>query len=189
MPLTLRKTLDRYFRNCDLSNGTQAEYRSTLNKWENWKSDIPINQLGRKEIAEFLDLVFVNATAKDGKNPGRTANKAREQLRAVMSWAWEQEIIDSLPRFPKSRKQRDVAGRHYLTKSELNAIYFATYQMKRPRGWDAPFEIGKYWRCAGRCDRSGFKAGSSAFGVSRRRSLATSISAPWWRCDLNSWVE
>lgn len=148
MTLTLRKTLDRYFTSCDLSNGTQAEYRSTLNKWENWNSDISINQLGRKEIAEFLDLVFANATAKEGKNPGRTANKAREQLRAVMSWAWEHEIIGSLPRFPKSRKQRDVAGRHYLTKSELNAIYFATYQMKRPRGWDAPFEIGKYWRCA-----------------------------------------
>lgn len=75
-------------------------------------------------------------------------NKAREQIRAVMSWAWEQEIINSLPRFPKSRKQRDVAGRHYLTKSELNALYFATYEMKRPRGWDAPFSIGKYWRCA-----------------------------------------
>ncbi len=56
MSLTLRKTLDRYFKKCDLSNGTQAEYRSTLNKWENWNSNISIDQLGRKEISEFLDL-------------------------------------------------------------------------------------------------------------------------------------
>jgi hypothetical protein len=41
-----------------------------------------------------------------------------------------------------------VAGRHYLTKPELNALYFATHQMRRPRGWDAPFPIGRYWRAA-----------------------------------------
>ena len=39
------------------------------------------------------------------------ANKARENL----------------PRFPKPKPQRDVAGRHYLTKSDLYALYFATY--------------------------------------------------------------
>ena len=72
----------------------------------------------------------------EGSNPGRTANKARENLRAVMSWAWEQDILETLPRFPKPKKQRDVAGRHYLTKAEINALYFATHTMKRPRGWD-----------------------------------------------------
>ncbi len=148
MTQTLRKTLVRYFINCKLSRGTQAEYRSTLKKWESWNAEIHLDQLGRKDIAEFLDRVYLAAVENDGKNPGRTTNKAREQIRAVMSWAWEQEIINSLPRFPKSRKQRDVAGRHYLTKSELNALYFATYDMKRPRGWDAPLSIGKYWRCA-----------------------------------------
>jgi hypothetical protein len=65
-----------------------------------------------------------------------------------MSWAWEQDMIESLPRFPRPRPQRDVAGRHYLTKAELNALYFATHRMKRPRGWDAPFTVGHYWRCA-----------------------------------------
>ena len=148
MKLTLRNTLKRFFINCNHSNGTKAEYRSTLKKWESWNSGVDLNELGRKEIAEFLDYVFVVASDNQGKNPGRTSNKAREQLRAVMSWAWEQELIDSLPRFPKPRKQRDVAGRHYLTISELNSLYFATYKLKRPRGWNAPFSIGKYWRCA-----------------------------------------
>lgn len=81
-------------------------------------------------------------------NAGRTVNKAREHLRAVLSWAWEQEVIDTLPRFPKPWEQRDVAGRHYLTKAEINALYFATHQMKRPRGWDSPFPVGRYWRAA-----------------------------------------
>ena len=30
--------------------------------------------------------------------------------------------VDSLPRFPKPKPQRDVAGRHYLTKSEINSL-------------------------------------------------------------------
>jgi hypothetical protein len=46
------------------------------------------------------------------------------------------------------REQRDVAGRHYLTKAEINALYFATHQMTRPRGWGAPSPVGRYWRAA-----------------------------------------
>ena len=41
-----------------------------------------------------------------------------------------------------------MAGRHYLTKGEINALYFATHQMGRPRAWDAPFAVGRYWRSA-----------------------------------------
>jgi len=65
-----------------------------------------------------------------------------------MSWAWEQDLIETLPRFPKAKKQRDIAGRHYLTKAEINALYFATHKMKRPRGWRMPISVGRYWRCA-----------------------------------------
>src|SRR5690606_22539388 len=67
-----------------------------------------------------------------GDNPGRTANKAREHLRAILSWAWEQELIEAPPRFPGPGDPRDVAGRHYLTKPEINALDFATYKMGRP---------------------------------------------------------
>lgn len=65
-----------------------------------------------------------------------------------MSWAWEQDLIDTLPRFPKPKSQRDVAGCHYLTKSELNALYFATHQMDRPRGWTQAIPLGRFWRSA-----------------------------------------
>ena len=82
----------------------------------------PIEELRRKEIREFLDWVYEHAVADEGTNPGRTANKARENRRAVISWAWEQELIESPPRFPKRRPQRDVAGCHYLTKAEINAL-------------------------------------------------------------------
>jgi integrase len=117
-------------------------------KWEQWGLGGPIEGLQRKDLRDFLDWVYQRAVEDQGTNPGRTANKAREHLRAVFSWAWEQELIDSPPRFPKPRPQRDVAGRHYLTKAELNALYFATYQMQRPRGWDLPMPVGRYWRAA-----------------------------------------
>jgi integrase len=63
-------------------------------------------------------------------------------------WAWEQELIETPPRFPKPREQRDVAGRYYLTKAEINALYFATHKMERPRGWDQLIPIGRFWRSA-----------------------------------------
>jgi integrase len=66
----------------------------------------------------------------------------------VVSWAWDQELIDAPPRFPKPKQQRDIAGRHYLTKAEINALYFATHKMKLPRGWNGPFPVGCYWRAA-----------------------------------------
>ena len=148
MQTNLDDAVDRYLRAKTVARGTRNEYLSTLRKWEQWGGGGPIEQLQRKDVREFLDWVYQQAVEHEGTNPGRTANKAREHLRAVMSWAWEQELIESPPRFPRPRPQRDVAGRHYLTRTELNALYFATHKMERPRGWDAPFPVGRYWRAA-----------------------------------------
>ena len=148
MPTTLKTAAESYLRAKALSRATRNEYLSTLRKWETWGGDIPVELLRRKDLREFLDRVYEQAVKDEGENPGRTANKAREHLRAVLYWAWEQELIDAPPRFPTPRDQRDVAGRHYLTKPEINALYFATHKMGRPRGWDAPHPIGRYWRGA-----------------------------------------
>ena len=115
MPTTLKTAADSYLRAKALSRATRNEYLSTLRKWERWGSGIPVEQLRRKDIREFVDCVYDQAVKLEGENPGRTANKAREQIRAILYWAWEQESIDTLPRFPAPRDQRDVAGRHYLT--------------------------------------------------------------------------
>jgi len=93
------------------------------------------------------DLPDLNKLSPPYNHRNEGANKAREHLRAVMGWAWKQDLLDALPGFPKARQQRDVAGRHYLTKEEINALYFATHRMKRPRGWDQPFPVGRFWRC------------------------------------------
>ncbi len=148
MPTTLQSAVESYARARNLARGTRNEYAATVKKWTQWGRAIPIKELTRRDVREFLDWVHEQAIAEKGANPGRTANKARENLRAVLSWAWEQDLLETLPRFPPSREQRDVAGRHYLTKSEINALYFATYQLKRPRGWADSFSIGRYWRSA-----------------------------------------
>ena len=138
MGTTLNAAAASYLKAKTLSRGTRNEYQSTLRKWDLWGHNVSIEELRRKDVREFLDWVYERAVAEKGENPGRTANKAREQLRAVLSWAWEQELLESPPRFPKPLPQRDVAGRHYLTKAEINALYFATQRMRRPRGWDGP---------------------------------------------------
>ena len=148
MSTTFKSAAESYLRAKGLARGTRNEYASTIRKWERWGGGGPIEQLRRKDVREFLDWVHEQAVGDEGTNPGRTANKAREHLRAVLSWAWEQELIEAPPRFPGPSEQRDVAGRHYLTKAEINALYFATHAMSRPRGWDAPLPIGRYWRAA-----------------------------------------
>ncbi len=111
MPTTFNVAVANYLRAGNPARGTQDEYHTTVKNWGGWGGGVPIENLGRKEIGEFLDWVYERAVAQGRTNPGRTANKAREHLRAVAAWAWEQDVIDSLPRFPKPRPQRDVAGR------------------------------------------------------------------------------
>ena len=148
MPTSLEAAIRRYLRARNLSSGSRDSHFTTLRKWNEWGGGVPIEEIRRQDIRDFLDWVHELAVEHEGSNPGRTANKARENLRAVMSWAWEQDILETLPRFPKPKKQRDVAGRHYLTKAEINALYFATHTMKCPRGWDQPIPVGRYWRSA-----------------------------------------
>ena len=99
MPTTLKTAAESYLRTRPLSRATRNEYLSTLRKWETWGGGIPIEQLRRKDLREFLDRVYEQAVKDEGENPGRTANKAREYLRAILYWAWEQELIF----FPRSR--------------------------------------------------------------------------------------
>jgi len=148
MSIKLETVFIHYLKAKKLSGGTRKEYKSTLAKWLAWGKDIEIGSIERTHIREFIDWVHEKAVHDGGSNPGRTANKSRENLRAIMSWAWEQDHIEKLPRFPKPKPQRDVAGRHYLTKPDLNALYSATYRLERPRGWKQPFTVGQQRRAA-----------------------------------------
>ena len=148
MSISLEKVTEKYLVSKKLSAGTIKEYRSTVTKWLVWGQGVDVGEIERRHIRDFLDWVHDKAVDDGGSNAGRTANKARENLRAIMSWAWEQDYLEKLPRFPKPKPQRDVAGRHYLTKADLNALYFATYQLPRPRGWKQLLTVGHYWRTA-----------------------------------------
>ena len=81
MPTTLKAAVESYLRAKTLSRGTRNEYSSTLRKWEQW-GGLLLEELHRKDIREFQDWVYERAVADEGTNPGRTANKAREHLRA-----------------------------------------------------------------------------------------------------------
>lgn len=148
MPTTNESVVTNYLRSGSPAQRTREEYNTTLRKWSRWSGAVPIEQLGKKEIREFLDWVHDDASSREGSNPGRTANKVRSHLRAALSWAWENDLVDSLPRFPRLKPQRDVTGRHYPTKAEINALYFATHKIKCPRGWKYPSHVWRYWRSA-----------------------------------------
>ncbi|MEM7473966.1 MAG: hypothetical protein AAF483_03180 [Planctomycetota bacterium] len=121
MSIKLETVFIRYPKAKKLSGRTRKEYKSTLAKWLAWGTDIEVGSIERTHIREFIDWVHEKAVQDGGSNPGRAANKSRENLRAILSWAWEQDYIEKLPRFRKPKPQRDVAGRQYLTKPDLNA--------------------------------------------------------------------
>ena len=81
MVTTFKAAVTKYLRAGSAAHGTVAEYQTTLTKWKEWGRSVPLEQLGRTEIRGFLEWVFERAVTEHGKNPGRTANKAREHLR------------------------------------------------------------------------------------------------------------
>ena len=78
MPTTLKSAAESYLRAKALSRGTRNEYLSTLRKWERWGGGLPVEQLRRKDIREFLDWVHEQAVKDGGENPGRTANSRQK---------------------------------------------------------------------------------------------------------------
>ena len=53
----LQATVESYLRAKALSRGTHNEYHSTLRKWCRAGSGVPIEELRRKVVREFLDWV------------------------------------------------------------------------------------------------------------------------------------
>ncbi|MBA2117854.1 phage integrase N-terminal SAM-like domain-containing protein [Bremerella alba] len=87
MPTSLESLVTKYLRSGNPAQRTREEYLTTLRKWSRWDGAVPLEELGRKEIREFLDWVHEDAATRQGTNPGRTANKIRSHLRAALSWA------------------------------------------------------------------------------------------------------
>ena len=101
----------------------------------------------RQEIRKFLDWVYRSGSLTKARIPAeprtRLGNTCVPLLRGHGN-----RISSSHHRVSLSPGRRNVAGRHYLTKAEIDALYFATHKMERPRGWDRPMPIGRYWRSA-----------------------------------------
>lgn len=90
MPTILNTAITRYLRTYRPAQGTANGYRTTVTNWSEWGNGVALVKLGRKEVRSFLDWVYDDAASRAGTNPGRTANKARKRLRAVLAWAWDQ---------------------------------------------------------------------------------------------------
>lgn len=92
MPTTLNLAVKKYLQTTSPAQRTREEYATTLRKWSRWGTGVSLERLSRAEIRDFLDWVHQDAASRNGGNPGRTANKVRSHLRAVLSWAWEQDV-------------------------------------------------------------------------------------------------
>ena len=97
MPTTLEDVVTKYLRSGNPAQRTRRVFHNAQEVGPMGGNEVPSRQLGRKEIRELLDWVYEDAAGRQGGNPGRTANKGkRSHLRAVMSWAWEQDLVAAL---------------------------------------------------------------------------------------------
>ena len=83
MSTTLESAVADYLRSGHPAQRTREEYATTLRKWSQWCECVPLDQLGRSELREFLNWVYEDAAKRDGRNPlGRPTRSARtiEQL-------------------------------------------------------------------------------------------------------------
>jgi len=85
MSNSLEIVAEKYLASKKLSSGTCKEYRSAVTKWTAWGKGVDVDQIGRGDLRDFLDWVYQKAASDGGSNAGRTANKARENLRAFLS--------------------------------------------------------------------------------------------------------
>ena len=67
MSTTLNALVAKYLRSGRPAPGTRKEYRTTLRKWASGGGGVPIEELGRTEIREFLDWVVGGPGLKRGR--------------------------------------------------------------------------------------------------------------------------
>ena len=58
MPTPLPSAVERYLRAKLLPRATRNEYRSTVRKWDQWGGGVPLEDLHRRDVREFLDWVY-----------------------------------------------------------------------------------------------------------------------------------
>jgi len=68
MSTTLESAVAKYLRSGNPAQRTREEYSTTLRKWARSGNAIPIENLGRKEIREFLEWIYEDAAGRDGGN-------------------------------------------------------------------------------------------------------------------------
>ena len=137
----------KYLTAKKLSGGTRKEYKSTITKWTAGGNGVDVDEINRSHIRDFRNCVHDKPAEDGGSNPGRTANKARENLRAIMLWAWVQDYVAKLPRFPSPKPQRDVVGSYYL-KSQISTL--CILPLTNCRNCAAGSSLSRLVSCCGR---------------------------------------
>lgn len=168
--LTLVQAVEGYLDATQSSDATRVEYRTTLRRYQEWVDDegrepenaltidvsdhrstrpVVTHELTRDTLRQFLEWVHARAKLEGGTNPGRTANKRRANISAVLNWACDEGKIETVPRMPAKFKEQQAAGLYYLEHDEIDRLYYAAAKL-RLRQWVSPTGISlrSYWQGA-----------------------------------------
>jgi len=160
-PDPIAASIDAYLDDTEAAEGTRESYRTTKRRWLEWTkkhrslTPVLLESLTAGDLRDWLAWCFDEARSAGDANPENTFNKRRREMHAVLKWLFEEERIEALPRFPKPKDQRKVAGLYFLTDqadhgelSEMERLYWAAHDMPVPPRWRDPRPIGLLWRTA-----------------------------------------
>jgi integrase len=127
-----------------LSERTTKELARRLDTYVNPRiGSRPYGDLTRREIRECLREIWKAAGGNPHSSDGaRTANLCHGDIKAVLSWALEEDLLDANPAaFPKMFDDRPVKRVGKLSEETLKALW-AELEAEREKGWGAASVIG-----------------------------------------------
>lgn len=91
--MTLLTLLENYAASkLKFGERSEAEYRTTINKFGEWlERPATVSDLNKKSVRGYLKHRIQSRSEA-------TAKKDRQQLLAMWRWAWDEELVDTLPR-------------------------------------------------------------------------------------------
>jgi integrase/DNA-binding XRE family transcriptional regulator len=103
-PVSLRQYFEAVYRPCQLvgcSKKTLDAYQTTLNLWEHWEGNMPIDRITSRTLAQFADSILPNRSAA-------SVNSYLRPIVAMLRYASEEDDIGKMPRFRRLKEPKRV---------------------------------------------------------------------------------
>ncbi|TWU08111.1 hypothetical protein Pla52n_06920 [Stieleria varia] len=114
--------VQRYCKAKKHSKGTSDEYKATVRKWISWGQEIPVEQLSRSSIRDFLDWVYAMRLNKEVRI--RSGRRTRHVILSALSphGHAENDKEEKVPTKKKRFQDSKVGGHLWQSHARLREL-------------------------------------------------------------------